>query len=383
MTKLLVSASYPYSAALGIAHAYALLHPQATIGDIRAALPLKKHPARGFVDLSQATPQQLRRVVPNCSFRLPDKTEVGVDLNWDEKDLCSVIQAAYEGGIEMRYVSQVPQQAAMKLPNGCSLPAGSTTGYALQIAQPESVQPQIGSLVNCVEEDIEAFFAQPQELFFSERDLQLRLGNWLASRKAADGQPKYQHVFFEYPVDVKLLPGIRWGTTRINIDIVVKNHDEYIPIELKYATKSIKGVQIPLFGTHISEAVNTIKDQDAIDIICYNSWKDVSRIELLQKYFSCVPNGIALLLTNVPAYRKGPTRPNVNYENFALDGDRSHGTDKSWLPSMSKKIVKSHPSFNLLFQHTCLWREANITWQGQALATNFEYNIIKIKSQTQ
>lgn len=92
-------------------------------------------------------------------------------------------------------------------------------------------------------------------------------------------------------------------------DIVIKEGNEFIPIELKFKTKSVKG--------HDEYA-----NQSAPNLARYDFWRDVERIEKFSKWSkktACI--GYAVMVTNDGAYlhNSGET---AMYKSFAVNKDR-------------------------------------------------------------
>ena len=88
-------------------------------------------------------------------------------------------------------------------------------------------------LVQIVQNDIDAFLKSNEELFFNERDFQMHLAIWLKHSSHA-----YDDVDVEYYVPYKMLDNYIWEN-ELHLDIVVKKNGEYLPVELKYKTKSV------------------------------------------------------------------------------------------------------------------------------------------------
>jgi len=86
---------------------------------------------------------------------------------------------------------------------------------------------------NTIEQDVAAFFSRENELFFNENDFQMHLALYL--RQTAH----YDDVDIEYFIPKQELDGYVWNNN-VYIDIVVRSGDEYVPIELKYCTRSVK-----------------------------------------------------------------------------------------------------------------------------------------------
>lgn len=118
-------------------------------------------------------------------------------------------------------------------------------------------------------------------------------------------------------------------------DIVIKDDDNYIAIELKYKTPD-KGIML-----YTTSDNYYVFPQGAENISSYLYWKDVERLEsLVHKRVplnfnnnNFVKKGYAILLTNDKFYKFGNKRPAINggfgslaKEFFTIDGTTVSGT---------------------------------------------------------
>ena len=217
--------------------------------------------------------------------------------------------------------------------------------------------------------DIHEFLNQNTKLFANERDLQMNLAAYLKCVKHYDTEVEY-HV----PSDilsslVPQLPSKRctyypWFQTNSNkpqemyVDIVVRNGEEYVPIELKYKKKELKG-DVVLFGQNMGTGV-ILKSAQAHDFGRYEFWKDVRRVELLVKSFVNVKNGIVLFVTNDEAYKTASVA-GTNSEHFAMgDGTNTYHKDTNccWpFNPLDTKSYKSCPCFYLEEEHDVNWKK--------------------------
>lgn len=151
--------------------------------------------------------------------------------------------------------------------------------------------------INTVINDIRTFLARPRTIpFMNERDLQTHLAIYLTATR------HYDHVEVEYYVPKETLgSGYVWGND-MKVDIVVVKDGEYVPIELKYKTQEIPGINIDRFG-EVLKGVQIVKNQSAQNEAKYAFWKDVRRIELLKERFSSIKSGVALFMTNDYSYQ--------------------------------------------------------------------------------
>lgn len=237
-------------------------------------------------------------------------------------------------------------------------------------------------LMELLRNDIENFLATNTSLFFNERDIQVTLSLYLIDSK------NYDEVDMEYSVPREELEerGVDFETGKfpwrnnMSVDIVVKKGDEYVPIELKYATRSVDK-EILRFGEKMLSDALIIKNQAASNLIMYNYWKDVRRLETLCGLFHHIAGGIALIITNNSTFWNKP-HEDSNYVAFAMSDGRTMTSGlKEWGKDTSPEIVKTHPSFNLIGTYLCNWHDTVIdacTDKGSKTAT-FRYLIQKIK----
>lgn len=181
------------------------------------------------------------------------------------------------------------------------------------------------NLLQQVHTDVVQFLSGESVLFSNESDLQLRLSCYLKL------SGHYDHVEVEYYVPFQELQRLDPSLTTANfpwksdlyIDIVVEKDGQFVPIELKYPTKDIWGA-FTRFGVAVTAKVPMLKNQGAQDIVRYNYWKDVRRIEALrQAYAKTIDGGLAIMVTNDPSYQNNPTNPSVGYANFSIKNGRT------------------------------------------------------------
>ncbi len=175
-------------------------------------------------------------------------------------------------------------------------------------------------LIDCLTVDINAFIEQQQELMFNERDFQMQLAVGLR----ASG--RYDDVDVEYfiPNSVAAARGYEWDSD-LRLDIVVRRGGEFAVVELKYPTRRIV-TDIKRFDT-LLPGVEIVKQHGAQDIVSYNFWKDVRRVEIIRALFpGHVAGGIAVMLTNDPYYTRGP-RGNTIWDAYSTADGRTgvHG----------------------------------------------------------
>jgi hypothetical protein len=216
------------------------------------------------------------------------------------------------------------------------------------------------ALVDQVRRDIETFLQDSQELFFNERDLQMHLAVFLRASKAG-----YDDVDVEYYVPHTELRGYIWQS-ELRLDLVVREGNEYLPIELKYKTSDVT-VDIPRFGEPLEDC-QVMKYQGAQDLGMYDFWKDVRRIELIRQRFSNVKNGLALFLTNDKFYVNGP-RATSNNANFSLKAG-THSKEKYWQNSQSR-CAKDNPGFTVERDYAISWNTAEAYAQQQKIEQHY------------
>lgn len=142
-------------------------------------------------------------------------------------------------------------------------------------------------LVSVLRGDIERFLNTNTELMFNERDLQVRVATWLRD------SGHYDKVDMEYAVPKEELEvrGLKlktqsfpWGND-LSIDVVAEKGGEFAAVELKYATRPVD-VKIHRFGEPLRTNCLIVKEQAASDLIMYNYWKDVRRVEALALFLA-------------------------------------------------------------------------------------------------
>lgn len=219
-------------------------------------------------------------------------------------------------------------------------------------------------MVSLVTNDIRAFIERQQELMFNERDFQMQLAVYL--RQTAH----YDDVEVEYyiPNRVAAEAGYEWSS-ELRLDIVVCRRGAYAVVELKYPTRRVV-TDIRRFGTQLP-GVEIVKNHGAQDIVSYNFWKDVRRIEIIRRLFPhSVAGGVAVMLTNEPFYTRGP-RPGSICDAFSTGAGRSgiHGLlDWSRYTGTSKGL----PGFTLDGSYSVGWHETIID------GNKFYYTLIPI-----
>lgn len=143
-----------------------------------------------------------------------------------------------------------------------------------------------------------------REIFVSEADFQLELA-WIIKE--------------QYPDALVRLEYCPYSDTSMHIDILVIIDNQWIPIELKYKTKSC--------NKKIGSEAFALKHHGAKDINCYLYLKDLQRIESIRDTAPEFLEGYTIFLTNDLSYIKKPAKPDCVYKDFSLeDGITKQGT---------------------------------------------------------
>jgi len=197
--------------------------------------------------------------------------------------------------------------------------------------------------------DISQWLSGLNELLYNERDMQMHLAEYL--RRTGH----YDDVDLEYYIPkVELGPGYVWDS-ELRLDIVVRCSDKYVPVELKYKTRTLRRTP-ERFGEILRTTVEITKKQGAQDLGRYDFWKDVRRLELVGQRFENVVGGVAVFLTNEPSYLTGP-KPTSNNIRFAMTPGK-HGPERSW--QHPSALTKKYPAFTLNRSYEIKWTEYRI-----------------------
>ena len=200
------------------------------------------------------------------------------------------------------------------------------------------------SLLDVVHTDVKQFLDTNTELLFNERDFQMHLATSLRQTG------HYDDVDVEYYVPLSELENYIWNN-ELRIDVLVRKGDEYLPIELKYKTKTVKK-RIPRFGEQVSFDIEVMKNQGAQNLGKYDFWKDVRRIEIVRKRFKAIKNGLAVFVTNDPSYlQRG--HDNSNHIKFSM-AEGYHSKEKHWLFKDSTCCI-THPDFDVEKEYSIHW----------------------------
>lgn len=216
------------------------------------------------------------------------------------------------------------------------------------------------SLLLQVKTDIQNFLNCRQTLFYNEQDFQAALGVWLKCIG------NYNAIYFEYPVEIRCMEGILqrrftkqeypWTSkndTTLYIDLVVERNGEFVPIELKYKTKSTEEPWYPFNQIVKSSTVPTLlESHGAHPMNKYLVWKDIHRLEILHNIFDNVVGGISVFVTNDINYWD-ETKQGGNGIAFSTGGTKMEAGPKV----MTGKMGNECPSFNLMHNYDILWQD--------------------------
>ena len=218
------------------------------------------------------------------------------------------------------------------------------------------------SLFLQVRKDVRDFLNSQVEFFSDERNLQLRLSNWL------ENNGNYDSVKVEYYVPYKFLakrdPSLSafnfpWNSD-LYIDIVVEKAGEFVPIELKYPTADIAG-SFKRFGELINDGSLILNGSGAHNDTCYKYWRDVRRLEALRASFCrTIVGGLAIMVTNDLSYQAAPKSQGAKYAKFAANDGRqirkSEDKNMSWQNEANMKD-NGHPDFLIDGTYSLKWEE--------------------------
>ena len=200
------------------------------------------------------------------------------------------------------------------------------------------------ALIDVAYEDVKQFLETNEELLFNERDFQMHLATFL--RRTGN----YDDVDVEYYVPLSELTGYIWDN-ELRMDVLVHKGKEYLPIELKYKTKTVRK-KLLRFNEEVSGEVEVMKNQGAQDLGKYDFWKDVRRIEIVRKRFGAIKNGLAVFVTNDPAYLKAGRESSNHFKFSMIEG--VNGKEKHWLDKDST-CCKTHPDFEVEKDYSIHW----------------------------
>lgn len=215
---------------------------------------------------------------------------------------------------------------------------------------------------NVVNEITEYFKSLDKDLIFSnELHLQMHLAQHLISQGCK--------LLYEYHVPSSCFDAnYPWRTKEdkdkttkpqeMYLDLVVtdKYEREYVPIEIKYKTRSLGTEDMVVFKEQVKGEL--LRNQGAQDIGMYNFWKDVCRLELVKKSYSKhVKNGIAIFVTNDPYYWAKVEDYVSRYDFRMTEGRKTSEGILSWRGMVSPNVQKGHPDFMLKGSYEIKWHD--------------------------
>ena len=195
--------------------------------------------------------------------------------------------------------------------------------------------------------------AHLRRFFYSEADFQ----HCLAMALSRAGYK----VFLEQPITV--------SKDTYTVDIVLEDKGLYYPIELKY--KTVKDVCAGLLGPC------SLKDQSANDIGRYLFWKDVKRLETIQRnYPSRIAESYVVMLTNDKKYWEVPSQPCCTIDQLFRIHPGMCVNKVHWINMASSPSYRSgrsvYPAINLA--NTYIVPE----WNPYSRANNKEFKYLTI-----
>ena len=251
-------------------------------------------------------------------------------------------------------------------------------------------------LINTLKSDIEEWLKSKgcdskTKFFHSEADLQVRLAKYLADTRHYDEiLPEYKVPQKEFEERLKK-KGFAVGTaiypweSDMRVDIVVVKGHEYVPVEIKYATAAVTGES--LFGDpYLTKKTDVLKDQAASNLVMYNYWKDVRRIEMLTSSFDNVKGGITVIVSNNHIFWDGPQKDKAAYRQFATAKGRTVGSDSQltllrWEDiKPTSKTLKDYPEFYIEGRYKCDWEPMRMIGDNYTKNLKFQYMINVIKA---
>jgi len=191
--------------------------------------------------------------------------------------------------------------------------------------------------------------------FLREEDIQLYLANKFILTELFDD------VFIEYHVPSNLIAGYPWADiNNIYVDIVLRHGQEFYPIEIKYKTVT-QILPFNVFGHNINVALG---QHGAQNIGCYDFWKDLKRVEILEQTFNQVSRGLTLFVSNDLSYQQAPLNPNAGYAPFSIHQGRhlAAGTFLNWNRDLA--VANGRPGLTINYDY-------DIDWTGMQIPQHF------------
>lgn len=159
---------------------------------------------------------------------------------------------------------------------------------------------------------------QRRKIFVSEADFQLELA-WIIKEQYPQAK-----VRLEYCPDF---------APNLHLDILVIIDGRWIPIELKYKTKSCRKV--------VDGEVFNLKNHAAQDISRYLYLKDLQRIEYIRDQAPEFLEGYTVFITNDLSYAKKPLKEDCVYQQFSLEDGITKTGLLDWSAAASEGTKKN------------------------------------------
>ncbi len=160
-----------------------------------------------------------------------------------------------------------------------------------------------------------------RKVFHSEADFQFALA-WEINQLYPDIDVRLEYA---YRVDDKIY--------HIDILILLRIKEKYIPIELKYKTKKE--------SLSIDSEEFMLRSHGAQDLGKYDFIKDIVRLETLISKDSAFIEGYAIMLTNDSSYWKGSKRKNICCADFDIGDNKQIVGSLKWAEHTGVGTMKS------------------------------------------
>jgi hypothetical protein len=204
---------------------------------------------------------------------------------------------------------------------------------------------------NTIIEAIKKAFDENKRVFYREQDIQIFLIEYFNKMEI------FNNVFFEYHIKTDFLDSYQWEKDKnLYIDIVLQKNEKFYPIEIKY--KTIKQEFITnIFGQKGIKMATEF--QGAINLGCYDLWKDVKRLEIIQKKFKNVQQGIILFVTNDKSYVENPKNDQTGYYQFSIAENKQVFENQTLDWNKDLKIAENRGAITFDNSYTINWNELN------------------------
>lgn len=202
---------------------------------------------------------------------------------------------------------------------------------------------------------INQFLDERTDVFLNEKDLQFYL-----VRKLIDTNT-FDKVYIDYEIKTDYLPEFYgdyiWKNDRkIVIDILIKNDGVFYPINVNYRTINTLLNEKYLIFEETNYVLN--KNKAPHSIVCYNIWKGVRTLELLNNhYYQFIERGITIFITNDFKYSSSVFRNDCQFRSFAFS--EALINEVRWENATENRLNK-YPNFELTYTYECEWRILNI-----------------------